>query len=626
MMEGGGEGRSLAETPSWAVASVVSVMVVFGFSLHGSLKHFGKVHHLPLSLSHTQWLDRTKRKSVLAALEKIKEEIMLFGLLSLMMGHWIIFVSKICINSSAMSSRFYPCVESGISKQKTVKLLDVPTSNHLNYSVPRQLEVKAPIDFCPEGREPLASRESLEQLHRLMFVLGVTHVFYSFLAIALAMIKIFSWRTWENQAMSMAPLGTRESATSILRMRRLNTFIFHQTAHPWSQHRVLVWLTHELPLSYDFLKYMIRSMEEEFRDIVGINIPLWIFAILCMLLDFHGTNLYFWISFLPAILILVVGTKLHRIVVKLAVEIMNESPWLEFHRFNLRDELFWFGRPRLLLRLIQFISFQNAFEMATFIWSLWEIEDPSCFMENRTFLVIRLTFGIVAQMGSRFKKSIISENVRKSLHGWRKRVRTRHGGEHPFTLLTTSTTSLDSMDDNDDDDDDIERNQGVGSSSREGGSSKYEEDNVISHFRASMGGSQTLEISPNDEMLQLGTLLCSLAVPSFGLSRAHAKSPSLEAGPCPPLSVASRLFVSMINEGAEEVDISIFYTSPFAKISSMGLLVMLEAICAYDIIQVCNYRNQNQPPEIEKSRCTNNVKERYFEELLGSQSHLGSIL
>lgn len=75
---------------------------------------------------------------------------MLFGLLSLMMGHWIIFVSKICINSSAMSSRFYPCVESGISKQKTVKLLDVPSSNHLNYSVPRQLEVKAPIDFCPE--------------------------------------------------------------------------------------------------------------------------------------------------------------------------------------------------------------------------------------------------------------------------------------------------------------------------------------------------------------------------------------------------------------------------------------------------------------------------------------------
>lgn len=29
--------------------------------------------------------------------------------------------------------------------------------------------------------------------------------------------------------------------------------------------------THELPLSYDFHNYMLRSMEEEFRDIAGIR-------------------------------------------------------------------------------------------------------------------------------------------------------------------------------------------------------------------------------------------------------------------------------------------------------------------------------------------------------------------
>lgn len=55
---------------------------------------------------------------------------------------------------------------------------------------------------------------------------------------------------------------------------------------------------------------------------------------------------------------LLLGTKLHRIVVKLAVEIMDTGEWTEVRRFNLRDELFWFGNPRLLLRLIQFVSFQ----------------------------------------------------------------------------------------------------------------------------------------------------------------------------------------------------------------------------------------------------------------------------
>lgn len=45
--------------------------------------------------------------------------------------------------------------------------------------------------ICFQGHESFASHESLEQLHRLVFVLGITHVIYSFIAIALAMIKVW---------------------------------------------------------------------------------------------------------------------------------------------------------------------------------------------------------------------------------------------------------------------------------------------------------------------------------------------------------------------------------------------------------------------------------------------------
>ncbi|XP_050241749.1 MLO-like protein 4 isoform X3 [Quercus robur] len=407
------EGRSLAETPTWAVATVITVMVSFGFFFQGSLKWSGK------------WLAKTKRKPLLAALEKIKEELMLFGLLSLLMGHWIAFVAKICVKSSSvMNSQFYPCALEG--DLQTVKRILVSGSNNLNHSIVREQVKAGGHNYCPEGHESFASHESLEQLHHLVFVLGITHVIYSFIAIALAMIKIYSWRTWENEAKSMAIESLQETPQATpdnMRMRRLTTFIFHHTSHPWSQHGVLVWLlcfsrqfwssinradymalrlgfitTHQFPLTYDFHNYMLRSMEEEFRDIVGISVPLWIYAICCIFLDFHGSNIYFWISFLPAILILLIGTKLHRVVVKLAVEIMDECPNTGFHQFNLRDELFWFGKPKLVLWLIHMISFQafilqNAFEMASFLWSLWEIEGPSCFMDNRSFLVIRLSFG-----------------------------------------------------------------------------------------------------------------------------------------------------------------------------------------------------------------------------------------
>lgn len=37
------EGKSLVETPTWAVASVVSVMVLVGFFMNAALRHIEKV-------------------------------------------------------------------------------------------------------------------------------------------------------------------------------------------------------------------------------------------------------------------------------------------------------------------------------------------------------------------------------------------------------------------------------------------------------------------------------------------------------------------------------------------------------------------------------------------------------
>lgn len=294
------EGRALTETPTWAVATVVGIMVVVGLFFHASLKRLRK------------WLDRTKRKPLLAALQKIKEELMLFGLMSLLMGHWIGYVAKICVKSTALSTRFYPCsLKNGWRRYSFVSSLDLPINN----TVARDQEMSnRRQDYCPEGHESFASRESLEQLHRFMFVLGVIHVSYSFITIVLAMIKIYSWRTWENQAkaMAIASIQDNQQATSHnMKMRRPTTFILHNVSHPWSQHTVLVWLlcfsrqfwssinqadylalrlgfitAHQLPLTYDFHNYMLRSMEEEFRDIVGISVPLWVYAILCISLSF----------------------------------------------------------------------------------------------------------------------------------------------------------------------------------------------------------------------------------------------------------------------------------------------------------------------------------------------------
>lgn len=69
---------------------------------------------------------------------------MLFGLLSLLMGHWIVYVAKICVRSSMFSTKFYPCaVEQGTNSP--TKRIFWSTSHHSNMT-----NSQDHYYFCPE--------------------------------------------------------------------------------------------------------------------------------------------------------------------------------------------------------------------------------------------------------------------------------------------------------------------------------------------------------------------------------------------------------------------------------------------------------------------------------------------
>ncbi|CAN0878526.1 MLO-like protein 4 [Linum grandiflorum] len=471
------QGRSLAETPTYYVASVVTVLVFVCFVGERAIHRFGK------------WLKQTRRKALYASLEKIKEELMLLGIISLSLAQWARWISEICVNSSLFSSKFYICAEEDVGGGSgSVAHYDVNDhlwlqSLHSDGVHPRGLPHVTTTHQCGQGREPFVSLEGLEQLHRFLFVLGITHVLYSCLAVGLAMTKIYSWRKWENQPIMAMEGNANVQAKQQKMMRRQSTFIFHHTSHPWSKSRVLNWMLcffrqfkssmkksdylalrlgfitkHKLPHSYNFHKYMVRSMEDEFQGILGISPPLWGYAIVCIFVNIHGLNIYFWLSFIPAILVMVVGTKLQHVVSMLALEIGEQSESVG-NQVKPRDDLFWFGKPVILLRLIQFIIFQNAFEMATFIWSLWGLKQRSCFMKNHYMITFRLVSGVVVQfwcshstvplnvlvtqMGSRCRKALVSESVRDSLRSWCKRVKERSKREAAMSIATRSVCSLD---------------------------------------------------------------------------------------------------------------------------------------------------------------------------------------
>lgn len=191
---------------------------------------------------------------------------------------------------------------------------------------------------------------------------------------------------------------------------------------------------------------MLRTLEYDFKKVVGISWYLWLFVVLFLLLNLEGWHAYFWLSFLPLILLLIVGTKLEHIIVCLADEIEEKEKNNEQvqnkplgmgekeHWVQPSDKHFWFGRPSIFLYLIHFILFQNSFEIAFFLWVLFTYGIHSCILDKVGFIIPRLVIGvivqvlcsystlplytIVTQMGSMFKQGIFNPQVHELLDSW----------------------------------------------------------------------------------------------------------------------------------------------------------------------------------------------------------------
>ncbi|KAG6591971.1 MLO-like protein 11, partial [Cucurbita argyrosperma subsp. sororia] len=477
---GSPEGRSLALTPTWSVASVLTIFVAISLLVERS------IHRL------SSWLEKSHRKPLFEALEKMKEELMLLGFISLLLTASSSVISNICIPSKFYDTSFTPCSQSQIDEHhvdtssEQRKLYMVSSFPHLYR---RMLTVNK--NTCKEGHEPFVSYEGLEQLHRFIFVMAVTHVSYSCLTMLLAIVKIHSWRVWENEAhMDLHDVFSDTTKEKI--MQRQSHFVQYLTSNPLTRSNFLIWMTcffrqfgssvvhsdyltlrkgfitnHNLSSSYDFHSYMVRSMEEEFQRIVGVSGPLWGFVVAFLLFNVKGSNLYFWIASIPFTLVLLVGTKLQHVIATLTLENAGISGFFSGAKLKPRDDLFWFKKPEFLLSLIHFVLFQNAFELASFFWFWWQFGYNSCFISNHLLVYLRLILGfagqflcsystlplyaLVTQMGTNYKAALIPQRIRETIYGWGKSARRKRRLRifADDTTINTETCTVISLEDDD---------------------------------------------------------------------------------------------------------------------------------------------------------------------------------
>ncbi|XP_059652172.1 MLO-like protein 13 [Cornus florida] len=425
------ESRSLEYTPSWVVAVVCTIIVLLSLLAERGLHRLGKI------------LKHKGQDALFEALQKLKEELMLLGFISLLLTVSQNFITRICIPSH-LASYMLPC-----KLETTTSSASEHQHQAMNYG--RRLLSTANSVQCALGKVPLLSLEALHHLHIFIFVLAVVHVIFCVSTMLLGGAKIRRWKPWEEEI--------RTTATHVHHHHHLR---FEQRASGrWRRTWVVSWMISffkqfygsvtksdyislrtgfiraHCPSNpgYDFHSYILRTLEIDFKRIVGISWYLWLFVVVFLLLNIEGWHTYFWLSFLPLVLLLLVGAKLEHVIIRLAEDFAQHKQGdNEAQAVEPSDRHFWFKKPKIVLYLIHFVLFQNAFEIGFFFWIWSTYGFHSCIMERLCYIIPRLIIGVVVQvlcsystlplyalvtqMGSAFKEGIFKDHVHEMLGSW----------------------------------------------------------------------------------------------------------------------------------------------------------------------------------------------------------------
>ncbi|XP_047312955.1 MLO-like protein 1 [Impatiens glandulifera] len=482
------EGNNLEYTPTWAVAAVCTVIVGISFSAE-RLLHFAGNR-----------LKKKKQMALYEALEKIKEELMLLGFISVLLTVFQGSITKICVGQNLMH-HFLPC--------KLPTLDDYDDDDQFSSSSSlddrfRHFLAKLKVSgtgYCAskvssltccllQNKVPLLSVESIHHLHVFIFVIAVVHVSCCVLTIIFGGAKVCAasiqqWKHWED-SVSIAnnnqdhpqeePTLTHVREHEFIKSRFLNDkcsvvlgwmhsltkqFYGSVTKSDYLTLRRGFIMTHcRGNPKFNFHRYMLRALEDDFVQVVGISWYLWIFVVIFLLLNVNGWHTYFWLAFIPFILLLAVGFKLEHVMTQLAREVADKHVAVEGELVvQPSDDHFWFNSPHIIVYLIHFILFQNAFEIAFFFWILVQFGFDSCIMGHVRYMVPRISLGviiqvlcsystlplyaIVTQMGSSFKKAIFEKHVQVGLVGWARDVKKRQQQQMKEVVVAEQVTTND---------------------------------------------------------------------------------------------------------------------------------------------------------------------------------------
>lgn len=449
--------RSLQETPSWALATVCFVFIFIGIS----------IEYLIHLLGH--WLQKHRKNALLEAVEKLKSVLMLLGFVSLILAVTQNSISRICV-SNKVANTMLPCHEK----------VQIKTTKDIGRLL---AETNSTLDHCDsKGMTSLISAEGINQLSIFMGVLAVMQIVYSVLTMALGRAKMGRWKAWEKETQSVEYLAANDP--NRFRLTRETTFGRRHLSTCSTTSTVTLWIkcffrqffhsvakvdyltlrhgfitTHMSAINtFNFQRYIQRSLEDDFKVVVGISYFMWLLVVILKLLDIHGWHVYLWVSIVPLIVVLILGTKMEVIVAEMAIQLKDQNNVTKGAPLvQLNDSLFWFSHPKYVLTFIHYVLFVNAFEVSFFVWVTFQFGLHSCYHEHFEITITRVLlavmvqilcsyitlplYALVTQMGTQYKSTVLEEQTKNVIRKWHAGVKDKRKKASPRDDSSTDQSS-----------------------------------------------------------------------------------------------------------------------------------------------------------------------------------------
>ncbi|KAI3706391.1 hypothetical protein L6452_24099 [Arctium lappa] len=458
--------QSLEFTPTWALGMVCFVFIFLGLLIE-------HLFHIAL-----HWLKEHRKTALYEAVEKLKAVLMLLGLMSLILVVTQREISKICIPNKVADSML-PCHKISNKTTQTTEAYEPryaaspqfePRAFEYNTVPPQRRLLASTSDTfnssghcASKGMTSFISEQGVNQLNTFICVLAIMQIVYSVATMGLGSAKMRTWKAWEKETQTLDYLVTNDP--NRFRFTRQTTFGQRHMNDP-IDNPILLWikcffrqffnsvakidyftLRHgfisahlSTNNSFNFRKYIQRSLEDDFKVVVGVSPLMWFIFVILMLVDVHGWHTYLWVSLVPLVIVLVLGTKLQVIVARMALQLKEQNKVIiGVPLVTPNDDLFWFSNPQFVLTLVHYILFVNAFEFAFFVWVTLQFGINSCFHEVTTIVVTRVVlavvvqvicsyitlplYALVTQMGSQYKSALLEDQTRLMIKQWHREVK-----------------------------------------------------------------------------------------------------------------------------------------------------------------------------------------------------------